>query len=415
MSTTNDIDSDFGGDDIGSAPTKPHTSHIDFLDTELVSSEGATCDVYVKRIHQKKLLAKRLKKEHRFKPQYRAALAKEFEVAFKLQHPSLPVYYDQKDDYILMDFVDGDTLHSLIKAHAPYLKKKANLRLIFRQLVDVVDYLHHNNVTHCDIKVDNVMLVRRTHNVMLIDLGNAYADWQPYTAGKPGVYGVDDSQKGSTDIDSHGIGLIVDRLTEAGYNTRSLRRFRTLCDKSGVTTDELLDALTPRRHIWIYLLLAIIAVGLSLWFSLRPRNAAQESRLQPAVDTIVVESTPQPAVETPSSTIQKANHSTPYFKSIINSEMKERMVPLDELLTKYEAMAANPETSDAQLRDAMFELLSLKSRLTQEAYAHFQNRFPDESPMDVQMAVASSPTYQQLSNRLTALSKTIVHKLDDSP
>lgn len=59
-----------------------------------------------------------------------------------------------------MHYVEGNTLTDMIWEDDKWLHNERNLRRMFAELVDVLDYLHQNNVVHWDIKADNVMLTR---------------------------------------------------------------------------------------------------------------------------------------------------------------------------------------------------------------------------------------------------------------
>lgn len=78
-----------------------------FPDAELLQVGGTTCECYRVRLYGKLHFLKRLKPELRTHPQYVAALQKEFEMGYSLDHPYLVRYAARTDDGILMDYVDG--------------------------------------------------------------------------------------------------------------------------------------------------------------------------------------------------------------------------------------------------------------------------------------------------------------------
>ena len=73
------------------------------------------CDAYQVRQDHTLFFVKKLKGEHTGNSVYRDALAKEYQIGSSLEHPSLPVYRFAGDDYIVMNFVDGETLACLIE------------------------------------------------------------------------------------------------------------------------------------------------------------------------------------------------------------------------------------------------------------------------------------------------------------
>ncbi|MBR1725997.1 MAG: hypothetical protein IJ724_05000 [Muribaculaceae bacterium] len=69
-------------------------------DAERLTASGATCDGYRIRRYGKLLFVKRLKQSLAGDPRYRAALRKEFETGYTLEHPSLVRYVECGDDYL---------------------------------------------------------------------------------------------------------------------------------------------------------------------------------------------------------------------------------------------------------------------------------------------------------------------------
>ena len=75
--------------------------------------------------------------------------------------------------YIVMEFVAGDSLEDLIRAH-PGGVPEARLLPIFRYLLSTLDCVHRNGLLHRDIKPGNVIL-RRDGRPVLLDFGAARA------------------------------------------------------------------------------------------------------------------------------------------------------------------------------------------------------------------------------------------------
>ena len=98
---------------------------------------------------------------------------REGQTAGRLTHPNIVTVYDLGEDlgmsYIVMEFVEGDTL-------ARWMKKQ---RLTVAQIKHVIyhagmglDYAHQNGVFHRDVKPDNIM-VSKTGIVKVMDFGIA--------------------------------------------------------------------------------------------------------------------------------------------------------------------------------------------------------------------------------------------------
>ena len=98
----------------------------DFPDAELLPIGGGTCQCFRVRLYGRLHFLKKLKPELRTDPRYVAALRKEFETGYRLDHPHLVRFVSATDDSILMDYVDGETLDKFIDHHPDFFKKREN-------------------------------------------------------------------------------------------------------------------------------------------------------------------------------------------------------------------------------------------------------------------------------------------------
>lgn len=110
-------------------------------------------------------------------PVYRDMFLSEARTLASLQHPNITLIYDAVLDeaesrfYIMMEYVEGQTLSSLIKQEAGV---PLPLETIFKVLVGVLealDYAHKKGVVHRDIKPDNIVI--QGDRVKLTDFGLA--------------------------------------------------------------------------------------------------------------------------------------------------------------------------------------------------------------------------------------------------
>lgn len=238
---------------------------IDFDDAVRLPGGGSTCDIYRTRWQRRDVFVKRLKEQYRATPLYLDALDKEYETGISLKHPALPEYREFHRDYIIMDYIDGSTLAEMIQRKDPWLSHEKNVQKLLRELVDVVDYLHSHNITHCDIKPDNIMITARNHNLVLIDLDKCYTDALNDTSGDPSKYGVAATRIGNASIDFQGIALIAKALKEdiPGFKFSRYKGFVAACRDKDVNTDDLLTVLdyqpSTRRTR-----LAIIIAGVAI-------------------------------------------------------------------------------------------------------------------------------------------------------
>ena len=145
------------------------TSQEVFPDAELLPLGGSTCHCYRVKLYGKLHFLQRLRPELATDPRHVAALNKEFETGYRLEHPHLVRYISKTDDGILMDYVDGETLTEFTASHPDYFNSRKNADRLVRQLVDVVGYLHSHQIIHLDLKPDNILITRIGNNVKLID------------------------------------------------------------------------------------------------------------------------------------------------------------------------------------------------------------------------------------------------------
>lgn len=79
---------------------------------------------------------------------------------------------DGDDHYIVMEFVDGQTLKEIIKERAPLEPEEAVN--IAKQICDALEHAHSNQLIHRDIKPHNIM-IDKTGKVKVTDFGIARA------------------------------------------------------------------------------------------------------------------------------------------------------------------------------------------------------------------------------------------------
>ena len=94
----------------------------------------------------------------------------------KLSHPNIVTMYDVGHDgdidYIVMEYVDGETLKKKIDRDGALSEKEA-LR-IAREIAEALEHAHENRLVHCDIKPHNI-LITNTGRVKVTDFGIAQA------------------------------------------------------------------------------------------------------------------------------------------------------------------------------------------------------------------------------------------------
>lgn len=120
---------------------------------------------------------KRLHDHFNNQPEFVARFDQEARLAASLGHPNIIGIYDigHDDDgahYIVMEYVEGETLKSLIQHDAPL--PSPTIAAICRQICLALDEAHRHGVIHRDITPENIYLTHE-HQVKVGDFGIARA------------------------------------------------------------------------------------------------------------------------------------------------------------------------------------------------------------------------------------------------
>lgn len=77
---------------------------------------------------------------------------REIKILSKLNHPNIVKLYESIDTskqvYLIMEYVQGESLHSYLKAQPHRKLPEEEIKKIMRQLISALGYLHAKNVTH---------------------------------------------------------------------------------------------------------------------------------------------------------------------------------------------------------------------------------------------------------------------------
>jgi len=78
----------------------------------------------------------------------------------------------QRQVYLVMEYVEGESLHAYLKRQPGRKLHEDEAKRIIKQLLQVLAYLHSKNVTHRDIKLENIIINHSKGGALkLIDFG----------------------------------------------------------------------------------------------------------------------------------------------------------------------------------------------------------------------------------------------------
>ncbi|QFU06585.1 Serine/threonine-protein kinase PrkC (plasmid) [Pseudoalteromonas sp. THAF3] len=155
-----------------------------YLLEELVG-QGGMSDIYrAKDLHlstsdgEHHVVIKVLQSQFAESEQALALLKKEAQRCQQLSHPNIVRVYDCASvagiHYIVMEWIEGETLEQIIKRSRPTGMKFANAKPILTQMIDALIYAHAHGVVHTDLKPSNVMVTSQG-DVKILDFGVARA------------------------------------------------------------------------------------------------------------------------------------------------------------------------------------------------------------------------------------------------
>ncbi|WP_088069540.1 Stk1 family PASTA domain-containing Ser/Thr kinase [Gottfriedia luciferensis] len=139
---------------------------------------GGMANVYLARdmILDRDVAVKMLKADFSSDPDFLRRFQREAYSVTSLSHPNIVSSYDVGEEdslqYIVMEYVEGETLKEYIQHHTP-IKPRDVIR-IMEQLASAIAHAHHFQIVHRDIKPQNI-LINKDGNVKVTDFGIATA------------------------------------------------------------------------------------------------------------------------------------------------------------------------------------------------------------------------------------------------
>ena len=145
--------------------------------------ERKNCLIYSGVRYDRRFLIKALRPEHRVLTEFRQMQQREFRIGISLSHPNIATTYsyesvDGLGECIIQEYIEGQTLTQWFQTK-PSLKNKER---VANQLHETLNYLHAHQLTHRDLKGDNILITRNGNNVKLIDFGLSETDDSIYAS-----------------------------------------------------------------------------------------------------------------------------------------------------------------------------------------------------------------------------------------
>lgn len=103
------------------------------------------------------------------------SLLKEIKILKRIDHPNIIKLYEAIDTakyvYLATEFVPGPSLLQYLKSRPDRMMTESEAKNLWTQLIKAVSYLHSKNITHRDIKLENILLSEDCKTIKLIDFG----------------------------------------------------------------------------------------------------------------------------------------------------------------------------------------------------------------------------------------------------
>ena len=138
--------------------------------------EGATAEVYLgfDIVLNRRVAIKTLRSQHSTNRAFRLRFEREAQSAARFSHPNIISIFDVGEDhglpYIIMEYIDGQTLREIIQEEGPF--HPDDVAVLVEQVAAGLDYAHQHGLVHRDIKPENI-LVDRHGLAKVVDFGIA--------------------------------------------------------------------------------------------------------------------------------------------------------------------------------------------------------------------------------------------------
>jgi len=124
----------------------------------------------------KELLAMKIYEKFKLTdPARRKSVIREIAIMKRMKHDNIVQMYKSFDNphsiHIVMEFVRGKSLYQYLKERPGKRLYEDEAKIIMKQLVEAMKYIHSQNVTHRDLKLENIIINTNTKKIKIIDFG----------------------------------------------------------------------------------------------------------------------------------------------------------------------------------------------------------------------------------------------------
>lgn len=103
------------------------------------------------------------------------SLLKEIKILKKVDHPNIIKLHEAIDTakyvYLATEYISGPSLLKYLKSKPNHMMEESEIKNLWGQLIKAISYLHSKNVTHRDVKLENILLTPDCQTIKLIDFG----------------------------------------------------------------------------------------------------------------------------------------------------------------------------------------------------------------------------------------------------
>lgn len=292
----------------------PRLAATGWCNIKLIGIHGVYA-IYTANRYGRKYFIKSLAEKYKNLQEWQRLLFKEFELGIQIDYPAIARTISWEElpeigEAIVMEYVSGLELRDWLKSDKAHSKKE---RLnIVKQIADALKYIHSINISHRDLKPDNILVTHKGNNVKIIDFGLGDGDdfiVYKQAAGTE-VYGAPEQMKGkeneaTTGADIYSLGKIMQIMLPGLRYRRLIRRCLRTDATARPSAAEVVKSLNSPHHVKYVaagLLLGTLLTAASLFYN---RGTAKNNgdmipqQSKTITDTLYIQKTDTIKIEIP--------------------------------------------------------------------------------------------------------------------